>query len=278
MGEGELGDAAYIEALQRAFNSYKMDPVNGADIVAKTAADDASSASTSASDCPAFVATTPGGAGHAALLNLRHSFLWIKPSDSAADAAHVPLLPSDMKASFHQGEPEILVLEPNIKAHFVISRPTEGYQRLLDALPKHFVGTHKRLVELVNFVCEQMLVSFRDKDMSVPPWRKNKSILSKWFLPASKSTSQPTTPSVSPSRSPMEVRVRSHDGVQSARGQCSFGSFLPGQEQQVEPPAGTPMSPIAYAAPVVGELASPNKVAFGFTPNSVIQGVKVMAM
>ena len=34
--------------------------------------------------------------------------------------------------------------------------------------------------------------------MPVPPWRQNKSILSKWFLPTAKSISQPNTPAGSP--------------------------------------------------------------------------------
>ena len=92
----------------------------------------------------------------------------------------------------------VLLLEPDIKAHFVISRPTRAYQQLLDALPEHFVGTHKRLVQLVDFLCEQMLVSFRERGMSVPPWRKNKSILSKWFLPTATSRSHPASPTGSP--------------------------------------------------------------------------------
>jgi hypothetical protein len=75
----------------------------------------------------------------------------------------------------------------------------------VDALPEHFVGTHHRLVELVNFMCEQMLASFRESGMSVPPWRQSTSILSKWFLPTARGGSLPGTPgraAGSPGRSP----------------------------------------------------------------------------
>jgi uncharacterized protein (TIGR01615 family) len=275
VGVGELGDAAHIEALQRAFNGLKMDPVLGYEPVAKTAADYAANAGCAApSDSPAFVATTPGAAGHAALLNLRHSFLWLKPSDAAADAAHCPLTKrggcvgggGDARhhGSQRQGDAEILVLEPDIKAHFVIAKPTHGYRRLVDALPDHFVGTHKRLVELVDFVCEQMLVSFRETGMSVPPWRKNKSILSKWFLPTAKSGSQPTTPTGSPASAAQAVLQRQSFGFGARVGeqprQLSFVRMNLGE-------SGSP--PMEYAAPVVGENASPNKVAFGFSAGTV---------
>ena len=50
------------------------------------------------------------------------------------------------------------------------------------------MGTHQTLVRLVDFMCEQMNGSFRESGMSVPPWRKNKAILSKWFLPTATSS------------------------------------------------------------------------------------------
>jgi uncharacterized protein (TIGR01615 family) len=289
VGAGELGDQAHIEELRRAFNGTKMDPVFGFDAVDKTEADYAAEnaaidnctppPSTSASDCQAFVATTPGAAGHAALLNLRHSFLWLKPSDASVDAAaasHVSFMQQhhlhDAANTRHHprhGDAEILVLEPDIKAHFVISRPTPGYQRLVNALPDHFVGTHKRLVELVDFVCEQMLVSFRENGMSVPPWRKNKSILSKWFLPTARSRSQPTTPTASP---PGKGVAGGAGGLLSFRGVgLGAGAGVGAQLQQQQQLSRSvmneslPRSSIDYAAPVVGEAASPNKVEFGFT-------------
>ena len=197
------------------------------------------------------------------------------------------------------------MLEPDIKAHFVISRPTAGYQRLIDALPDHFVGTHKRLVELVDFLCEQMLVSFRESGMSVPPWRKNKSILSKWFLPTAKSGSQPPTPTGSPPPSKLAggpevghgrsvvVHAQQQQQQQQAAAAAGVGGgrsfvgtttegvvgsyrFSGGQgaasphhhhhHHQQSSPGGhsLPRSSIDYAAPVVGEAASPNKVKLGF--------------
>lgn len=114
------------------------------------------------------VSTTPGACGSAALLNLRHTFLWLKPP--------VVLEGTELKQ-------QRIIIELGIKAHFIISRATPNYQRLVDALPEHFVGTYRRLVELVEFMCEQMTASFRESGMSIPPWRQPKSILSKWYIP-----------------------------------------------------------------------------------------------
>ena len=188
----------------------------------------------------AFVATTPGAAGHAALLNLRHSFLWIKTgadaSNGSADAMDTPMdketdesrgLPVYASASATPMKPEdamstgVLLMEPYLRAHFVISRPTERYERLLDTLPPHFVGSHKRLATLVDFMSEQMLASFKERGMPVPPWRQNKSILSKWFLPTATSRSQPTTPAGSPP-APGVHGVRTNSQSRSRRASVNF--------------------------------------------------------
>lgn len=265
VGPGEVGDVKHIDAVRCAFNAYDCDPW-GEPVRRRPPSpecdEDASDAAAGTSGDQAFVATTPGAVGHAALLNLRHSFLWIKvdlegdasadpsaaPSDSLHPAgfaeavlskkgaepfvagraalAHAPVPIADAAGSARahalrgpvaragegdsaapaRGEETVLVMEPDIKAHFVISRSTPAYARLVDALPSTFVGTHQTLVRLVDFMCEQMNGSFRESGMSVPPWRKNKAILSKWFLPTATSRSHPTTPSGSPERTSQKLK------------------------------------------------------------------------
>jgi uncharacterized protein (TIGR01615 family) len=242
VGAGELGDAAHVDAIRRAFNALGSD-VWGEPVRLEAEASAApTSAPTSApartqtlGEFPgeAFAATTPGAAGHAALLNLRHSFLWVRSGAADARGANAPrrgdfgetsgrgrrgFLASTLETPpFYDDSAEdegegvaasaeeassALLLEPDIKAHFVISRPTREYRKILDALPDHFVGTHESLRRLVEFVGERMLGSFRESGMSVPPWRKPASILSKWFLPTAlkknAATSAPSTPGASP--------------------------------------------------------------------------------
>jgi uncharacterized protein (TIGR01615 family) len=283
VGPGEVGDAAHIDAVRRAFNAYDYDPW-GEPVRRRPRSPESSDdeygtyPETDHVGDQAFVATTPGAVGHAALLNLRHSFLWLKvdlegdaaldPSAAPGDSLHpsgfaeaknvaaiseraalahapVPIARSGAIPTTAHGEvtrlrgptawaeagdacetfasassgsssavdaenlaspSTVLVMEPDIKAHFVISRPTPAYARLVDALPSTFVGTHQTLVRLVDFMCEQMNGSFRESGMSVPPWRKNKAILSKWFLPTATSRSHPATPSGSPEQGPSKVK------------------------------------------------------------------------
>ena len=181
VGPGEVGDVKHIDAVRCAFNAYDCDRGASARAPARRSPEcdeDASDAAAGTSGDQAFVATTPGAVGHAALLNLRHSFLWIKV-DLERTRARTPrrrratrCTPAGRRggpvqegrgavrrrargagararayrrrrgvgARFHErcaarrargrgrlggageGEETVLVMEPDIKAHFVISR------------------------------------------------------------------------------------------------------------------------------------------------------------
>ena len=99
VGPGEVGDARHIDAVRCAFNAYDCDPW-GEPVRRRPRSPecdkDASDAAAGTSGDQAFVATTPGAVGHAALLNLRHSFLWIKvdlEGDASADPSRSTLIP-----------------------------------------------------------------------------------------------------------------------------------------------------------------------------------------
>lgn len=312
VGPGEVGDATHIDAVRRAFNAYDCDPW-GEPVRRRPRSpecdEDACDAAAGTSGDQAFVATTPGAVGHAALLNLRHSFLWLKvdleedasadpsaaPSDSLHPAgfaeavlskkgaepfvagraalAHAPVpiaggagparagparahalsgpvarAGEGDSAAPARGEETVLVMEPDIKAHFVISRSTPAYARLVDALPSTFVGTHQTLVRLVDFMCEQMNGSFRESGMSVPPWRKNKAILSKWFLPTAASRSHPATPSGSPERRSQQLKK------QDSGRRMSFDLVWGGEVVGVG---------VSYGAGGAMEETAPKRVAVG---------------
>ena len=96
VGPGEVGDATHIDAVRRAFNAYDCDPW-GEPVRRRPRSpecdEDACDAAAGTSGDQAFVATTPGAVGHAALLNLRHSFLWLKvdlEEDASADPSAAP--------------------------------------------------------------------------------------------------------------------------------------------------------------------------------------------
>lgn len=103
--------------------------------------------------------TTGGGRGVACFENLRHSYLVVVPSE---------------------GCPKQVVVEPRFKDQFVIANPTRAYETLLDLVPETFVGTVTDLMAAVDVLCKEMSTSFRRMGRPLPPWRRKKSLASKW--------------------------------------------------------------------------------------------------
>eukprot|EP00899_Mesostigma_viride_P025951 jgi/Mesvir1/6540/Mv16801-RA.1 len=75
---------------------------------------------------------------------------------------------------------EVLVVEPFLRQQLEVARPSMEYSQLLDTLPKVFVGTTSRLLQLVNVVVTAMLKSLKQEGMMVPPWRSKQAIMAKW--------------------------------------------------------------------------------------------------
>lgn len=76
--------------------------------------------------------------------------------------------------------PEPLVLEPRFKEHFFIAHPTAGFEALVKVLPVCFVGTLGRLESVVSIMADEMLTCFKQQDRSIPPWRTQQALMSKW--------------------------------------------------------------------------------------------------
>jgi hypothetical protein len=77
---------------------------------------------------------------------------------------------------------DVTIVEPQLRSHFEVGRPSPLYRRLLDDLPDVFVGGASELCAVVEFLCDQMSTSFQECGMSVPPWRSARALLSKWSL------------------------------------------------------------------------------------------------
>jgi len=211
VGPGEMGDDAHVERLRVAFEAisaaadddddffHSRRPAAASSHVAEGYVSDGSECSgrgggsVSGSTSRANVAVAPGSTGRAALLNLRHAFLWIDVGGGGAAATTAAAARADPSSSDASPAPPApparddettLILEPDIRAHFVVSRPTEAYSRLLRSLPERFVGTRLDLAKLVDVVCDEMRASFDANGMSQPPWRRPSSIMSKWLVPA----------------------------------------------------------------------------------------------
>lgn len=73
-------------------------------------------------------------------------------------------------------------------AEFEIARPSVHYSKLLESLPRVFVGSGDELKRIVRAMCEAAKRSLKITDLSIPPWRKNRYMQNKWFGPYRRTT------------------------------------------------------------------------------------------
>lgn len=66
-------------------------------------------------------------------------------------------------------------------AEFEIARPTSAYTRLSATLPRVYVGKGEELKRIVKVTCDAAKKSLKSKDLTLPPWRKNRYMQNKWF-------------------------------------------------------------------------------------------------
>ena len=72
-------------------------------------------------------------------------------------------------------------IDPNFKDQFLIGKPTETYQLLLEILPNVFIGTPLRLQSLIDFVYLEIAQAYCQQQLPVPPWRSHRVLLGRWF-------------------------------------------------------------------------------------------------
>ena len=73
------------------------------------------------------------------------------------------------------------VVDPNFRDQFSLGQHNAGYEKLLQAVPEEFVGSPIRLQALVTVICAEMVKVYRELGVSLPPWRRPRSVLGKWF-------------------------------------------------------------------------------------------------
>ncbi|XP_050365106.1 uncharacterized protein LOC126783644 [Argentina anserina] len=74
-------------------------------------------------------------------------------------------------------------VDVDFAAEFEIARPSSQYSQLSQSLPRHFVGCSDDLKRIVRVMCDVAKKSLRSRELSVPPWRKNRYMQNKWFGP-----------------------------------------------------------------------------------------------
>ncbi|KAK8532418.1 hypothetical protein V6N13_131747 [Hibiscus sabdariffa] len=89
-------------------------------------------------------------------------------------------------------------------SEFEIAMPTSEYSRLLQYCPKVFVGKSEELKKIVRTMSDSAKRSLKSRELSLPPWRKNRYMQKKWFAPYRRTTSR--TPANSSSVAGATVR------------------------------------------------------------------------
>lgn len=73
-------------------------------------------------------------------------------------------------------------IDLDFAAQFEVVRPREEYSKLVQhSLPRVFIGCGEELRKLVRIMCDLAKRSLRSRELSVPPWRKNRYMQNKWF-------------------------------------------------------------------------------------------------
>lgn len=82
-----------------------------------------------------------------------------------------------------EGYGERLIVDVDFQEQFVLARATPEYLTTLKLLPTVFVGTTKRLEQILQIMSEAVKVSLKQNSMPLPPWRTLGFMSSKWLSP-----------------------------------------------------------------------------------------------
>ncbi|GAB2226320.1 hypothetical protein Droror1_Dr00022122 [Drosera rotundifolia] len=80
------------------------------------------------------------------------------------------------------------IVDADFDSEFEIARETEAYTELRGALPKVFTGRAEDLKRVLRAMCDEARRSMKSKGMSLPPWRKRRYMIAKWFGPCRRTT------------------------------------------------------------------------------------------
>lgn len=76
------------------------------------------------------------------------------------------------------------IIEPRCREQFQLVHATPAYQQVLGRVPEVFVGSPRRLYNLVDALAPCVAEAFAANSTPLPPWRRKLSMLTKWNLKA----------------------------------------------------------------------------------------------
>lgn len=87
------------------------------------------------------------------------------------------------------------IIEVNLGGEFEIARPTRSYTSLIQLFPQIFVGKPEEVKQIVRVMCRAMRESMKNREMKMPPWRRNGYMQAKWFGHYKRTTNEISTKS-----------------------------------------------------------------------------------
>ncbi|XP_010486283.1 PREDICTED: uncharacterized protein LOC104764448 [Camelina sativa] len=104
------------------------------------------------------------------------------------------------------------IVDLDFASRFQIARPTAQYARVLQSLPAVFVGRGEELKRILRLVCDAARISLRSRGLTLPPWRKNRYMQTRWLGPYKR------TANLTPSSSALNTVMCRAIGFDSAVG------------------------------------------------------------
>lgn len=94
--------------------------------------------------------------------NLRHSFLLVEsPFGNVSDETSI-------------------IIDPCFRQQFVVAYQTSKYADVVRKLPEVFIGWMEDLQVVASWACNHLEECILQRGRLIPPWRRSKSILTKW--------------------------------------------------------------------------------------------------
>ncbi|KAI3926242.1 hypothetical protein MKW98_028378 [Papaver atlanticum] len=97
---------------------------------------------------------------------------------------------------------------------FEIARPTSQYEKLVQILPRVYIGRSEELKQIIKLVSEAAKKSLKVNQLLLSPWRKNRFMQMKWFGPYKRTLNQVSS-SPSASTSTMAIQLGFHQKINS---------------------------------------------------------------
>ncbi|WCJ37912.1 hypothetical protein M5689_019006 [Euphorbia peplus] len=110
------------------------------------------------------------------------------------------------------------IVDLDFASEFDVARPTTQYLKLFQSLPKVFAGRNEDLKRIIKAMSDAAKRSLKSRELSLPPWRKNRYMQNKWLGAYRRTTNPaPLTPTVLSSVNGVKCRFVGFDDAVNGR-------------------------------------------------------------